>query len=182
MAAQVHVYGEAQLQVQTSGTVFTLLGVSVDGVSIEFRDFTEPVFTDTFGPDVPFDEQQMLQDAIIRAQLVWYDATVYSNIRSRPAVVNSGTAGTLGFAGELWGAGAMYFPLLVYPKVGAASLNGYDNDPYNFPKARLLDAQPMKVGTRRTLLDVTFRALPYTGTAGSTLGAVLWSNSTTGHA
>jgi hypothetical protein len=53
MAAIVHVNGEALIKVSTTTAGLQTLGVSVDGVEIEIRDYTEPVFTDTYGPSVP---------------------------------------------------------------------------------------------------------------------------------
>src|SRR3989442_12024508 len=120
MALTINVNGEAKLQVKLGTNALTNLGVTVDGVEIELREYTEPVFTDTNGPDVPFDEQQFLEDALIRAQLVFYDDTVLGTLRSRA----SGTDGLVGAAGTLWGAGAGYFRLLILSPTGGL--------PYNF--------------------------------------------------
>jgi hypothetical protein len=171
MAQTINVNGEAALWVAatTASTAISALGVTVDGVEIELRDYTEPVFTDTYGPDVPFDEQQFLEDALIRAQLVFYDDAQLALIRSRPASILGTAEGTVGNAGTLWGGNAtkLYFRLLV--KSPTASL------PYNFPNARLRNSASQKVGTRRTLWNLEFLALPYTGTAGAVSGAVLYN-------
>lgn len=167
MARQIHVSGEAAIKTGTgSSSALEDLGVSVDGVEIAVRDHTEPIFTDTFGPQVPFDEQQFLETALIRATLVFYDEAVMAKIRTK-----TGSAeGTMGAAGALWGAGSFYYRLLV--------LSPTASRPYNFPKARLLDAFPAKVGTRKTTIDCTWFAVPYTGTAGATTSAVLYNSTT----
>ena len=167
MAKTIHVNGEALARTGT-GTSNALedLGVTVDGAEIELRDFTEPVFTDTFGPDVPFDEQQFLEDALIRLQLVFYDDAVLGKVRSRA----SGTDGTIGNAGTLWGGGSKYFRLLIASPT--------DSLPFNFPTARVRNSASHKIGTRRTLWNIEFYAVPYSGAAGATTGGVLYNRTT----
>jgi hypothetical protein len=172
VALALHVSGECLLKTGT-GSVGALesLGVSVAGVDINITDHTDPVYTDTNGPRVPFDEQQFLEDATITCKLVFYDETVLSHIRSRIAILASNADGTIGAAGVLWGAGGNYFRLLC--------LSPVDATPYNFPKARLKDAMRVKKGTVRSEWDLTFYSIPYTGSAGSTLGNTLWNTTTT---
>jgi hypothetical protein len=167
MAEQIHVNGEAHLQVGTgSGGALQLLGVSVDGVEGTIEDHTKPIMTDTFGPDVPFDEQQFLQTATVNAALVFYDDGVLGAIRGRA----SGTDGEVGQAGQLWGAGGLYFRLLITSPIGSL--------PYNFPHARMTGSWRHKEGTQKTIWNVSFFCVPYTGVAGSTSGAVLYNRST----
>ncbi len=155
--------------------------MTVDGVEIELRDYTEPVYTDTFGPDVTFDEQQFLEDALVRLTLVFYDDAVLAKVRGRPANINSTAEGTTGFAGALWGSGVtgqggaatkMYFRVLIASPGDAL--------PYNFLNCRVRNSASQKVSTRRTLWTVEFIALPYTGTSGTTSGNVLYNRTTTG--
>jgi hypothetical protein len=165
---QIHVNGEARIRTGTgAAAALEFLGVSVDGVDISIREHTEPVHTDTFGPSVPFDEQHFLQDAVISAQLVFYDEVVLAKIRNRM----SGTDGVQGEAGALWGAGGKYFRLLILSPVEAL--------PWNFPTARLMDAFEVKIGTRRSIWNLRFYAKPYTGVAGTSAGVPLYNRVTT---
>ena len=182
MSLSIHVNGEAKARTGTaSASALEDLGVTVDGAEIELRDYTEPVFTDTFGPDVPFDEQQFLEDALIRLTLVFYDDAVLAKVRGRSANIATTAVGTTGFAGALWGSGVtgqggaatkMYFRLLI--------LSPGDALPYNFLNSRLRNSASQKIGTRRTLWTTEFIALPYTGTGGTTSGNVLYNRTTTG--
>jgi hypothetical protein len=142
------------------------LGVSVDGIDIAITDYTEAIYTDSYGADVPFDEQQFLADAVVSGQLVFYDEAVLAKLRGRPNAVD----GQLGAAGQLWGAGGKYFRLLVASPTDV---------PYNFLHARLQNAFSQKIGTRRTLWNVQFYCTPYTGSSGSTTGTVLYNQVTT---
>ena len=107
----------------------------------------------------------------IECQLVFYDDTVLSTIRSRPAGALANAEGTVGNAGTLWGGGGLYFRLLV--------LSPTDALPYNFLKARLRGSYPQKIGTRRTLWNLEFLALPYSGASGATANTVLYNRTTT---
>jgi hypothetical protein len=165
---QIHVNGEALFRSGTgASSALESLGVTVDGADIEIRDHTEPVFTDTAGPDMPFDEQQFGETAIIKGQMIFYDDVVLAKHRGRPANVLAAAEGTIGNMGALWGAGGLYFRLLV--------LSPTDSVPWNFLTARLLDAAPSKHGTRRTLWDLTWFAIPFKGAAGLTAGTVLYN-------
>jgi hypothetical protein len=167
LAKSIHVSGEALLRTGTgAANALEDLGVSVDGVDIAITDHTDPIYTDTFGPDVPFDEQQFLADAVVSAQLVFYDELVLAKLRGR---ANAGD-GQLGSAGQLWGAGGKYFRLLIASPTDI---------PYNFLHARLQNAFSQKVGTRKTIWQVQFYCSPYTGSAGGTSGTVLYNQVTT---
>lgn len=166
MAQQIHVNGEAQVQVAFGTNPLQKLGVSIDGIDMDITDHTEPIYTDTFGPAVPFDEQHFLEDGTITCQLIFYDDAVLGQIRGR---INSD--GVMGQAGSLWGAGGFYFRLNV-----ASPADGL---PYNFPKVRPKDAMRQKVGTKRTVWNVTFYAIPYTGNPGPTTGSTLYNRAAT---
>lgn len=169
MAMAINVNGEARVRTGTgAASALEDLGVSQDGVSIGIRDHTSPVFTDSFGGPLgpPFDEQQFQQDAIIRMLLPFYDEAVLTKIRSRMG----GTDGVQAASGALWGGGAKYFRLLVTSPVGAL--------PWNFLTARLYESFEHKIGTKYTIWDLTFYAVPYTGVAGVTSANVLWNRTT----
>lgn len=162
MAEAIHVDGEARVKVGTGAAgALEILGVSVDGVDIEERDHTEPIFTDTFGPMVPFDEQSFLSSALIRVELVFYDEPVLAKVRGRI----SGVDGRYAKAGALWGAGSKYFRLLIDCQ--------RDSFPRNYLNARLLDSYPVKVGTRKSVWHLTFFAKGHQAGAGETDATVL---------
>lgn len=171
MAKSIHVSGEALLRTGTASlNALEDLGVSVDGVDIEIRDYVSPVHVDTYGgpSGPPFDEIGYGQTATISAQLVFYDKAVLAKIR--PPFVG-GTDGQQGTAGTLYGAGSKYFRLLITSTV--------DTDPFNFVTVRCLDAKRAKVGVRQTIWSVTFFATPYSGASGSTSTNTLYNTTTT---
>lgn len=167
MAQAVHVNGEAQIKITAPGGSLEVLGVSEDGVDIEIEDMVEPVYTDTFGPKVPFDEQGFLQVAHIRARLIFYDEAVLLKLRSLPA---GGTDGTMSQAGALLGANSKYHRVLVLSPNAVL--------PWNFPTARIDGSRKVKVGTKRNAWDISWFAVPYTGTSGVTTAAVLYNRTT----
>src|SRR5437868_1583320 len=156
MAGTFHVNGEAAIYTQTAGSNQSrsseLLGISADGVRGSLREFGEPVFVDTFGPDVPGDEQYFLADGILRLRLIWWDEAVLQRVRARTATYLGlapgvgGVDGQVGSAGMLWRTGlggsngSMYFGLSI-----ASPVEGL---PWGFPQTRLLDAQDWNLGTR----------------------------------
>lgn len=165
MATQFHVNGEASIWIQIPAGSLTLLGVSTaDGVNIDVTEHTEEIFTDTFGPSVPFDEQQMLEDAVIRAKLVWYDESVLVTIRGRAGA----SEGAMPAAGTLWGQSTHYFRTLIKSPIDAL--------PWNFPSSRLRGALPFNRGVRRSEWGMEIYAIPYTGTQNSSAGAVLYNH------
>lgn len=162
-----------------SANAMQLAGVpSENGTRIELVDNTEQVYTDTYGPYVPFDEQHFLQHAIIRFELVNYVEAVVMRMRSRPWLPG-GDAGTTegrqADAGMLWGAGGKYFRLFIASPVLAL--------PWNFLSARVLDALPFNVGTRVTRWNFVCKALPYSGITGrvsQNTSAILFNRDVTG--
>lgn len=168
MAAAVHVSGEALIKTGTgSASALETLGVSVDGVDIDIEDHVDPIFTDTFGPKVPFEEQSFLQSARINIRLVFYDEAIL--LKLRPQLV-SGTEGTMSQAGSLFGASGKYFRLLI--------LSPLDTLPWNFLYARCDRGKKVKIGTVKNVWDLNFFAIPYTGTVTSSSGAVLYNRTT----
>jgi hypothetical protein len=141
------------------------LGVSVDGVDMDIRPKFDPVYVDTFGGPVgvPFDEQQMLSDAMIHAQLVWYDEPVLAAIRPTTAA----SEGVMPSAGVLMGVNSFYYRLLIKSPIEGLV--------YNFPSVRL-DRLPTKLGTRRTIWNISWYAIPFTGSVGTSAGAVLYNH------
>ena len=172
MSQSIHVGGESQIKTGTgSAQALEILGVSVDGVDIEIEDHVSPIYTDTNGgPEgrIPFDEMGYGQTANIRAQLVFYDETILAKLR--PTFVG-GSEGLQDVAGTLFGAGSKYFRLLV--------LSPTDGVPWNFLKARMTGSKRVKIGVRQSVWNLSFFALPYSGSSGSTASNVLYNRTTT---
>ena len=164
MAAQLHVNGEALIKVNAA---LDTLGVSVDGVDIAIENHAEPVYPATYGPRMPFDEQYFGETARISFTLIFYDEAVLAPLR---AISDNTTEGQIGTPGSLYGANSIYKRLLITSPVASR--------PYNFLKARPVDAQRGRVGTRRTTWDMTWFAIPYSGSAGDPDGTVLYNSTT----
>jgi hypothetical protein len=170
MAMQVHLNGEARIRTGTgAANALEDWGVSVNGVNMTFDPMTEDVITDTFGPMVPFDFQQFLETATIEIEFVFYDSGVWQRSISR--TLANAARGTMPAAGTLLGQGGFLFRLLVNSPT--------DGDPYNFLACKIEQGMSVPVGTRRTMPKVTCKAIPYTGLAGTSAGAVLYNQVTT---
>ncbi len=173
MASQLHVNGPCQIQVSTSPTgSLSSLGYTVDGVDPSVEDMTQEVFCDIFGPKVPFDEILLLQVAHISARVEFYDETVMKKMRSQ---IYAGTEGTAaGFLpGTLYGASGNYMRVNLSPSGGGTAGEPY----YNFLYARITGARKVKLSVINTVYDLTWFAIPYTGSASGT--PVLYNNSST---
>lgn len=170
MARVIHLNGEAAVKSGT-GASNTLedWGVSVNGVTMTFHPMTEKIFTDTFGPYVQFDDQQFLETATIDIDFVFYDQAVWEHCIVR--TMAGAALGTMPAAGTLLGATGNYFRLLI--------MSPSDGLPHNFLSSKIIDGMVVPVGTRRTIPKVSLEAIPYTGSAGSSAGAVLFNRTTT---
>lgn len=109
----------------------------------------------------------MLETAMITGDLVAFDWNVIQQAlsKSRGGV----TPGVMPPAGILIGANGFYTPLTLSSPL--------DNSPFTFYSTRLIDATPIKIGTIRTIISVTFRAVPYKANADSSAGAILYTRS-----
>lgn len=169
MAMQLHVSGEARVRTGTgAANALEDLAVCVNGVTITFSPNNEDVIVDTFGPTTPFDIQQFLATATIEAEMVFFDEGVWERAVQR-SMANA-SWGTMPPAGTLLGQSGSLFRVLV--------LSPYEGIPYNFPACYIADSMTIPIGTRRTLPKVTFKAIPYTGLAGTSSGAVLVNRAT----
>lgn len=169
MAQLFHVNGEAQIKTTAGGATNTVLGVTVPmGVHIRIRHHNKPVYRDTEGREHEADAIQLLQTAIITAQLIFYDDAQLDYVR---APLAGGTGGTMAAAGTLIGAGSKYYRVLV--------LSPIDSHPWNFPTCRALDAQEASFGIEESVWNVTWLAVAYSASTGSTANRVLWNTTTT---
>jgi hypothetical protein len=171
MAKQIHVNGECLLRIffPSAPSVPQDLGYTVNGVDLEIRKHTFDVKADTGGGDDggPVDIQVLGKEAIIRAELVSYDKAVLALIRKD---ADETTEGLLASAGKLMGAGGYFYRLLLTSPV--------ENEPWNFPTATLVDSYSVKLGTKRTVWNLTFRAIAYIG-ANASLNTVLYNQQIT---
>jgi hypothetical protein len=174
----IHVNGEARIRTGTGtdGALETL-GVSVDGVNIEFTMHSEDVIVDTFGPGVPFDVQYFLEQAFIHADMVWYAQDVLFSILGRTANTTAGNVpgiqGIMGSAGWLFVQNNKAWRTLV---MSIPANTGLTDEPcWNFPTSWLHATDSANYGTRRTVHRMTFRAIPLltSGTGGPSDGSVL---------
>ncbi len=173
MALQLHVNGTAQIWSGT-GTANALeqLGVSVDGVTIQLNTEYDEIFTDHYGPKVPYDLQYFLQDALIKCELVWYEQTVlYKWLTGTPGA--GLTLGVMGAAGNLAVQNALASRLLIKSTPATTGLTTVENC-WNFLNVVLVDQHETKVGVEKTVWNLTFRAL-LTQVASGSVGAVLFN-------
>jgi hypothetical protein len=164
MAMTFQVAGEAKVQIKLSSS-FADLGISMDGVTISVEQMYEDIFIDTFGPKVPFQVQSFLGEARVKAKLLFWDETVMETIRNGNGI----TEGLVGQAGALVFGTLDFAVKILAPAGGAGGV-------WDFPHCYLTGAQDLKVGTRRGELDLTWRAIPYTGVSGATTAAVLFTH------
>lgn len=171
MSRTNHVSGECLLRTGTGGSnALEDLGYTVDGVDLEFHRHTSDVKADTGGGEegVPVDVQEMGKEAFIRAQLVSYDEAVLAKIRKD---ADETTEGGLATIGRLLGANGHLFRLLLTSPSEAV--------PWNFPTVYLHDSASVKLGTKRTIWNLTFRAIAYIG-IGTSKDVVLYNRTTSG--
>jgi hypothetical protein len=163
-----HYQGECAVEVGLgSGGALSVLGYSVDGCDWETNDHTEPVNDDRYGPRVPADEQSFLSDGTIHVRLIWYDETVRSAVMARAD--NGVTEGVYPYAGRLYGAQDLYYPVLL--NVPATSFE----EPFYALNCRLLNAQRVKLGTKAHFWDLSWYFKGYSKTSTTTNGLVLYN-------
>ena len=92
MAIQLHVNGPATLLLDGEPCGFT-----IDGFDLTFNIFQDDVFTDNYGPKMPYDTQIFLSDCIIKGQIINYDKDILEGWASgEPSGADFGTAGAAG--------------------------------------------------------------------------------------
>lgn len=145
----------------------TNLGISSDGVELDWQYFYRPIMADTGGPDVPVTQQQTGMLCRISFDLVLYDEAVLAPIRQRPSAASEGVLESIG---RIMAATDFTRLFIDSPT---------DSLPWNFPTV-LLDGDPVKVGTMKNVWRMSFAAFPYIGVALAATGAVLYNRVTTG--
>jgi hypothetical protein len=171
MARSFYVNGEASVACNL-GSGLAELGISVDGVSITIDEFDDGIQVDTFGPHVFGEYQYFLLDAIVKAELVFFDPVVIDAwLTGLPTT--GGNLGTYGNAGVLLVSSGAAGRLLIRSTPGNAGITG-NAQCWNFPYAYLLDSQEIKIGTVRSTWNLTWKAVAAYQPSTST-GAVLFN-------
>lgn len=165
MAVQLHVNGPATLVL--GGEV---AGFSIDGFTLTFSMLQEDVFTDNYGPKMPYDTQIFLQDCIIKGQIINYDINVLEGWMSTEP--NEGGFGEMGAAGDLMVQNVHYQELIIRSTPAGTGLTDVEHC-WKFPVAFMVDTATGNFGTRRTSYDCTFRAILPQQT--SSLGVMLFT-------
>jgi hypothetical protein len=176
MARSFYVNGEASILTLNNGSL-TPLGISVDGVTVTVTQFQDGIATDTFGPHVFTPYMYMGNDAIIRAELVYFDPQIINKyLTGLPGLLT--TPGVFGSIGTLFpnvNSGLDYSNRLVVqctPQSGGITANAQC---YNFPNAFLIDSAEIKIGTMRSTWTLTWRAVA-NYQASSSNGVVLFNS------
>ena len=180
MSISHHVQGPAAIYAYSAslslGTTSApaLLGVSTDGVGLEFIHYVDPIHDDRAGPNVSSDEQRFGTEARITADIISYDEAVRSELF---AIADNGTLsteGTEGYAGILFGLGNYYYTLIIQEPSGSSPTS---ESLWNFQNVRLLDAAAVKVGTVRNVWRCVWKAVNYLGTNLTLNTSVLYKRS-----
>lgn len=186
MGRSFQIFGEAMVRVAfgahvkpiASGAFINVfdLGLLSEPARIHLNFRHQDIKTDSFGPDIPIDQQFMLADATIQTRLVHYDNDVLE-ICMREATGGGGDptsatqpAGTLAVAGTIMGGGATA-PSANQPSLPASGEHYIElsiipgnsrSKPWRFPTA-YLSQQPviMPLGTEHSIVECVWRAIPY---------------------
>lgn len=151
MSYQLHVNGPATLIL--GGQV---AGWSIDGFTLTFSMLQEDVYTDNYGPKMPYDTQIFLQDCLIKGQIINYDIDVLEDwMSTEPA---DGGFGTMGAAGDLMVQNDHFDTLILRSEPQGTGLTDVEHC-WKFAVAYMVDTATGNFGTRRTAYDVTFRAI-----------------------
>lgn len=136
------------------------LGITTDPIKITPRFVHQDIHCDDFGPNIPPEVMWLLADAVIRMTLIHYDSQILQEaLADSMANADAGddAEGTFVGAGSLMGANGDNYVQL---GIKSALPEGID---WYFPTAYLME-QPMELplGTERSLVVLTWRAVPYT--------------------
>lgn len=178
MARQYVVNGETLIQVKghSNSSISSLsnLGVTSGPINVIVQDSVDDILTDPTGKATPIDAQTMGGIATISFSLLHFDRAILDAIY---ALSVGGTApGTMGRAGQVMGnglarlaSGWLFFGMnLTAPVAGSG---------WNFKACRLGDQYSFPLGTERSVVGVTIKAIPYVADPASGLAlAVLYNN------
>lgn len=150
----VHVQGGAKIQVNT-GSGYTDLGYSEDGVTMNFLLKQKDIFTDQFGEGVPIDVLFLGYEATIEMELISWDTTVLNT------VINWSRGETIGSLAHCdYGS-----PYIGDTRYLGLQINGCTVGQYiwTFGIAWVVDTASLTIGTRESRWSLTWRAIPTVG-------------------
>lgn len=162
MARDLFINGETT--VSAAGSV---LGLASDPIVVSLDLKGLDVKSNSFG-DVPFEVQFMGGEATIKMTLVHFDRAVVDTIVAKS--MGGAAIGQLPRAGTRMGGGGNFFALSLNSPVGSK--------PWTFPNS-YLTGTPIEfpLGAERSLMSLTFRAIPYAADPSTAAGVVLWTYS-----
>ena len=151
--------------------------VSVDGSELGISDgkititpvlFHQDIMVDDFGPKVPGLVLWQLGEARIKMTLVWFSAGILDSAVKKS--MGGGTLGTMVAGGTPMP--ATYMSLRISSQIFGGT--------YVFPTAFIEDRIDIPVSNERTIVTLTWRAVPKPTGSGSgeilSAGTVLWTN------
>ena len=179
MARQYIVEGETLVQVKghaNATTINTLqnLGVAADPIVVTIHSNIDDIITDPTGHMTPIDAQTMGGFATISMNLIHFDRAVLDACYA--VSVGGSSPGTMGRAGQIFGNGLVRLASgwlfvgmnLTAPVAGSG---------WNFKACRIADSHSWPLGTKKSIVNVTWKAIPYVADPASGLAlAVLYNN------
>lgn len=165
MALAYFTAGPGYLQTNTgASSAYETLGMSQDGIRIGIERLHSPIKSDAAG-ESPADFQFMGSQARITAELTAWDKAVLAKLQAKADA--SATDGQAGAIGAILGVGGFDFSLYL-PSSTA--------DPWVFAACKLEGAQEVNVGTKQSILRITFMAFRKVGpTSTNVSGTALYT-------
>ncbi len=142
--------------------VFENLGITRDGVEIEFQSFFDEIKSDFSGGEAGglFNDMQYLgTQAIIRAELVKFDAQVLTKLW-HGLEPNQEDPSLLPPLGAPVVANDLHFWLAIYLPNHHTLFPGFNRPRIVFPKTYVQEPPRFNVGTKYTTVNIAFRAVP----------------------
>lgn len=173
MARDFFINGESMVTIASAGSYPSgvQLGLTEDQVRVTVHEVHDDLRVEAWGK-VPPELQNMGSTAEIHLRLIHYDFAVLYELQ-RLAMGGGAAVGEIGRAGTRMGANKLFSDLWIASPVASQV--------YHFFYTYLARNYTIPLGTEKSVVDCTFRAIPYTadpwgGGVGS-LNALLWNNS-----
>lgn len=142
------------------------LGLAEGQVSITINPRQMDINVSTFWTAVPAEIQAMLADATIQMNLVNFDVGVLNTCELQSYGASSD--GIMPVAGVLMGATGKFISLNIASPVG--------QQPWTFPSAFLVNSPSWPLGNERSVVSLSWRAIPYVADPATAAGAVLFTH------
>jgi hypothetical protein len=183
MARSFKVNGEVMVKVKgnpnSAIAALSELGLCDEGgvtVTPEFRH--DAIQLDAWGGQVPPEKQFMLMQARITMGLIHYDRDVVDAC-IREAAGGAAAVGAVARAGTLMG-GNVARLLAGNHYVGLNLLSPVENKPWRFLTAHLEGSVSVNIGTRRSVFQLTWSAIPYSAdpwnNGNGAAGVLVWDH------